>query len=213
MLGAALGYDVADHESLYALQQSITVASRADRCGSRMMDYQIVDFSTPYAKGDGWSRSGAVLETGGAADKGGEQIYKEYWQDRSMTVLVGFLPESPVSPEACLQALQEPYFPVFLGRKACVPSESIDDGIIACDGGQYDALRMISLDPVSDPMISCWTRDGSHPSDKMPSYDMIQDIRIHHAQIMGGNRSVARFAVPASLFSSGCQSNDGSVLS
>ncbi len=128
LLGNALGYDHADADRLEALQRRIRYACRQDRQGHPFRDYQTVDFSRPYMNDENaWTTAGR-LETrkGGSASEGTHIRYRDYRADAVYTVALALdPPDDPPDTAALEQALRRPARPLFLGRKACLPSTAL----------------------------------------------------------------------------------------
>lgn len=110
LLGCALGLERGDPE-LGELDEALTLAVRADRPGIRTVDFQTVT-GDPLRNAEGKPKSG------------GNTIIsrRAYLQDACFTVFLE-LPEEWRSRVAT--ALQAPKWPIYLGRKNCVPSRPV----------------------------------------------------------------------------------------
>lgn len=131
LLGAALGYKRHQTQALQRLQERLRIASRIDRRGEPLTDYQTVDLGQPWMdgseKGVGWTTSHQVEARGkGQANRGTHIRHRQYWADAVATLAVTLEPaeERPGLGEIA-EALRRPCHPLFLGRKGCPPAEPI----------------------------------------------------------------------------------------
>lgn len=131
LLGNALGYDHRDVDELARLQERLRVAARRDVVGERLIDFQTVDLGQDFLA-SGWTTWGRVEgREGGSAGSGTHIRYRHYLADAAYTVAVSLAPASEdPDVEALAAALQEPARPLFLGRKACLPSTPILVGVL-----------------------------------------------------------------------------------
>lgn len=152
LLGNALGYDHAEADRLRRLQERIRYASRQDRSGVQIRDYQTVDLSKDYMSDDlNWTTRGALEKRkGGTASSGTHIRLRDYWADAVHTVAVMLDPadEAPTLDDL-EEALARPERPLFLGRKPCLPAEPLLAGRIHADDCR-EALRRFALHPNSD---------------------------------------------------------------
>lgn len=125
LVGSALGMARDDAESLAQLR-TLTLAVRVDRPGSLLHDY--------HTAGGGRFRADADYFVFGARDCVPSHRY--YLQDASFVAALSG-EEALVSRIA--QALQAPRWPLFLGRRACVPSVPPFVGV--ADGDARTAIR------------------------------------------------------------------------
>ncbi len=145
LLANALGYDHRDVDLLGRLQERLRVAARRDVPGTRVVDFQTVDLGQAFLSG-GWTTSGrAEGREGGSAGSGTHIRYRHYIADAIYTVAVTLEPseESPTL-EVLDAALTEPARPLFIGRKACLPSTPISRGTVDVSS-LLDALREAPL--------------------------------------------------------------------
>jgi CRISPR system Cascade subunit CasD len=145
LLANALGYDYRDIDLLGRLQERLRVAARRDVPGTRIVDFQTVDLGQEFLSG-GWTTSGrAEGREGGSAGSGTHIRYRHYIADAIYTVAVT-LEHSEEAPtlEMLDAALAEPARPLFIGRKACLPSTPISRGIVHVSS-LLDALREAPL--------------------------------------------------------------------
>lgn len=125
MLSNALGYDHADFEKLQQLQNRLHYASRQDRAGQEIQDYQTVDLSQDFMSDENaWTTQGwREGRKGGSASSGTHIRLRDYRADAIHTVALTLQPadKSP-SIDDLVQALRRPERPLFIGRKTCLPS-------------------------------------------------------------------------------------------
>lgn len=131
LLGAALGIKRHHTDSLQRLQERLRLASRIDRRGEPLTDYQTVDLGQPWMdgseKGVGWTSRHQVEARGkGQANRGTHIRHRQYWANSVATLAVTLDPaeESPTLAETA-EALRRPCHPLFLGRKGCPPAEPV----------------------------------------------------------------------------------------
>lgn len=129
LVGAALGMQRDDDAQLATLRP-LSVAVRVDRAGSLLRDY--------HTAGGGSFRDRENYVVDGAGDCIPSQRY--YLQDAAFTVA---LSGDDVLVERAAEALRNPRWPLYLGRRACVPSSPIFVGVV--DGPARDAIRSAPL--------------------------------------------------------------------
>ena len=117
-----------DNPEITALSDSVQIAVRADRPGTRMLDFHTVQ---------GRPR---LYTAAGARTPDKSTIVSKRWylQDASFLVLIET--DEPWRERIC-QALKAPKWPIYLGRKSCVPSRPVLDGITTEYEDLLDALR------------------------------------------------------------------------
>lgn len=128
LVGNALGYDHSEFEQLQSLQDRINHASRQDRRGEKVQDYQTVDLSKEYMDDDrAWTTWGELEERkGGSASSGTHIRLRDYWADASHTVALTLdKPEQSPTLDEVERALDRPERPLFIGRKPCLPAKSL----------------------------------------------------------------------------------------
>lgn len=131
LLGNALGLDHRDRAALQRLQDRLILASRRDRKGELIVDYQTV----AYAKDDKvWTTRGEPAGRLGGEVRGPIQRWRHYWADAAFTCAVALTPVAgdgdDLSLERLAEALDRPARPVFLGRKGCFPAEPLRGDIV-----------------------------------------------------------------------------------
>lgn len=180
MLGNALGYDHRAFDRLQRLQERLRYASRQDRHGRQIQDYQTVDLSRPYMQDDrAWTTRGE-LETrkGGPASTGTHIRLRDYWADAIHTVALTLDPadEAPTLDDL-ERALQYPARPLFIGRKPCLPAASLFAGRMHA----YDLIDALTTAPLADradereAYVAWWP---THPEAATPAGDGVsEDMR------------------------------------
>jgi CRISPR system Cascade subunit CasD len=108
LCAGALGIDRSDSATLADLHRSVWFAVRCDRAGIRMTDFHTALDVPEAAKGK--PKKNAVLTR------------REYLQDASYVALLFERAGAAFSLEAIREALLEPRYMPFLGRKACAPA-------------------------------------------------------------------------------------------
>jgi len=155
LLGAALGVRKHEGHRLNALASHISYAARTQGEPRVMEDFHIADLGRNYMQSDkAWSTSGARTYRSGSVTQDKVLQRKEYLADSSVIVAVrieeraGVAPgpttaearvwAASISPAAVVGALQKPAFPLFIGRKTCVPSRPIVEAVT--DAEMIDAV-------------------------------------------------------------------------
>lgn len=127
LLACALGWQ--DDKRISSLSRQIRLAVRCDQPGTYS---PLVDFHTV---GGGYLESSPQLLTAEGKPKKGhtELTYRYYLCDASF--LVAIQAEQEVIAQLA-HAVQYPHWPIYLGRKCCVPTRPVYD-----DVGNYPALE------------------------------------------------------------------------
>lgn len=125
LLACAMGLERGDPE-IAALSSVLHMAVRADRPGIRMLDYQTVQ-GHPLYNAEGKPRPSNTIVSP-----------RWYLQDASFLVVL----ELPDSWQKRVEAaLKNPVWPVYLGRKNCVPSRPIWEETTKVYFSLMDAIR------------------------------------------------------------------------
>ncbi len=125
LLACALGLERDDPE-IAELSANLHMAVRADRPGIRMLDFHTVR-GNPLYNAEGKARANNTVVS-----------YRWYLQDASFLVVID-LPEA--WRERVIEALQHPVWPIYLGRKSCVPSRPVLEETTASYIDLMDAIR------------------------------------------------------------------------
>jgi CRISPR system Cascade subunit CasD len=127
MLTNAVGAERYEYGTLQTLQDNLVMGSRIQRTRRLVRDFQTAELS----KSDqGWTTREQVEGRGGGAASylGPHLRHRDYWTNAEVSVVFRVLPASPFTLEELENALQQPARPLFLGRKACIPSGHIYNG-------------------------------------------------------------------------------------
>jgi CRISPR system Cascade subunit CasD len=129
LLGCAIGLERND-PGLQRLSQQLKIAIRADKAGVELSDFHTVS-SRHLLNAKGKLR-------GNIGEYSRLVTNRIYLQDAFFTVAI--TGEAEVL-EHLANALQRPKWPIYLGRKSCVPSRPVYDGITTEYSGLQEAIR------------------------------------------------------------------------
>lgn len=201
LLANALGWERTDREHLQRLQNRLIFAARMDReprMGRVTVDLQSVALTRLDVA---WTTRGVVEgREGGEYDN--DLRYREYLADARITVAVRLEPvrSEPTLAQLAL-ALDEPARPLFIGRKACLPSTPILAGMVDGD----TALSALLAHPLNDldptgPVRAMWPRhDQPEGVQTQRNVDM-NDQRNWISGLHGGTRPVCEGRLGRDLF-------------
>lgn len=190
LLGNALGWTYTDGERLQRLQDRLRMASRLERRGILLRDYQNAHIN----KADKlWRFHGAPGKRScGAAGESIVQRERYYRADAAVTVAFALEPsEEFPTPDDLVNALCRPKRPLFLGRMACPPSHPLYCGERRCVTTLEQALAVIPLMPYADP--SPWLEET--PGETATSGTELlerKDVRVWKNDVHAGSRLVIR---------------------
>jgi CRISPR system Cascade subunit CasD len=185
LLANALGYSHGDARH-NLLQASLEYAARADQVGIHLSDYQTAQISP--------QRDRAWTTAGIAVGRKGKQVveathirHKHYVSDAIWSVVMRV---QGTDPEALAHALCYPARPLFIGRKACLPTGRIVQGVIEAP----DVLAALKLIPsttsVGNRLPAIWPAHIDHGD---PSrIEQARDLRDWLAGFHTGSRPVRR---------------------
>lgn len=132
LIGCAMGLDRADSE-LERLDRDLLFGVRTDRPGVLSTDYHTVTGYHRTAAGD-FKHSGGTAKSLTKAQEHGESTIvspRDYLHDAAFLVALALKPEHRTGSSDLLghlvECLQDPKWPLYLGRKACVASRPILD--------------------------------------------------------------------------------------
>jgi CRISPR system Cascade subunit CasD len=131
LLGCALGLH-RDDERLHAISEALAMGVRVDRQGTPLVDYH----TTGGAKGPDGAPEG-MRNAKGEPKRETDVSKRVYLMDASFLVALHGPPDLVAELSS---ALRHPVWPVFLGRKACVPTCPVFAGV-----GQYTTVRAALL--------------------------------------------------------------------
>ena len=159
MLANALGYDHSQFERLERLQERVKYASRQDRRGEKLQDFQTVDFRQEHLDASrAWTTRGTLEGRAARLQKQTHIRRRDYWADSAHTVAVT-LDEAQTSPtiDELAEAVKRPERPLFIGRKTCLPATPIF--LARTNAAELvDALRKAPLHAGADhgPSYRAW---------------------------------------------------------
>lgn len=151
LVACALGW--AEDAQLRFLSDSITMGVRCDSLGQRITDYHTI--------GGGYDAPALIANNGKPkkTPKGEphtEQSWRDYLCDASFLVALRSDDEQLI--EQMATAVQDPVWPVFLGRKSCHPSrpiyEDVGDFETLVESLQFVALTLADLHHTSSHSIT-----------------------------------------------------------
>lgn len=153
LLANALGYHHRESGRLQRLQERIRYASRRDRRGAELRDYQTADLGADYMNDNlAWTTSGALEKRrGGTASSGTHIRLRDYLVDSAHTLAITLdSAEEAPTIEDLEKALREPARPLFIGRKTCLPSGPLFLSVTESED-LISALRQAPLVKAADP--------------------------------------------------------------
>lgn len=187
LLGNALGYERHHAEALNRLQERLVFGARREeepRLG-RLMDFQTAELG---ANDQGWTTRGAPEGRAGGADtyKSPHLRYRDYHADTAVTVVLRLEPEdAPPTLDMLAEALDRPERPLFIGRKACLPSARLFGGFLEAASAR-EALRRV---PGKAGLRAAWpAEEGEEGADRIVT---LTDRRDWRSGLHGGSRRVA----------------------
>ncbi|HEX7713823.1 MAG TPA: type I-E CRISPR-associated protein Cas5/CasD [Bacillota bacterium] len=124
ILACALGTRRFD-PAILELENGLSIGVRADRPGQVIIDYQTIS---------GTIRTADRKQRGGQSGESTLQSYRQYLQDAAFFVVAG---GSEELLRRCATALQHPVWPVFLGRKSCIPTRPVYEDLTT----EYATIR------------------------------------------------------------------------
>ena len=193
MLGNALGFDHSQFHRLEALQEAISYASRQDRRGEKIQDYQTVDFRQEHLdKSRAWTTRGTIEGRSTRLQKQTHIRKRDYWADSAHTVALAVDGDAELSADHLEEALIHPERPLFVGRKTCLPAAPI-----LLDRVQAPSLRAaLESAPLAQPCDPGPTYQAwwpTHPGDDSDAHmaQPVTDRRDWKNQIHVGERWIA----------------------
>lgn len=169
LLGNALGYDHSDFDKLESLQKRLQYASRQDRAGQEIRDYQTVDLSQEFMLDqNAWTTQGWLdKRKGGASSRSSHIRLRDYRADSVHTVALTLNPDDEKPTIEDIQhALQFPERPLFIGRKTCLPASPIFVNRMECET-LTEALHKAPLSNRADQQ------------DKFPAWWPVEENGVH----------------------------------
>ena len=166
MIGNALGWGHRDVDKLTAMQSRLRFASRIDRRGEALIDYQIVDLGHEWMKPEnaGWTTRGTIASRTSGSKEKSHIRYRHYRADSLHTVTLTLVGEESPTVDDVARALTEPARPLFIGRKCCIPASRLL--LAAIDAPSLvAALAGVPRSARADngPLSACWW-EGDDPA-------------------------------------------------
>lgn len=197
MLGNSLGYDHSDFKKLESLQKRLRYASRQDRAGQPLRDYQTVDLSQEFMLDqNAWTTQGWLdKRKGGSSSKGTHIRLRDYRADSVHTIALTLNPayEEPTIKQI-EQALQYPERPLFIGRKTCLPATQLFMKRLECES-LTEALQKAPLSDRADQRDryqAWWPVEEDQQQPKADIEQPVTDRRDWKNQIHVGERWIAQ---------------------
>lgn len=128
LLANALGWQRHEGERLNRLQARLRWAARLEREGTLFTEFQTAQL---HKDDKGWTTRGVAEGRAGGPDsyKSPHLRYKDHRADALVHVVLGLTPEDEEPTLAQVEAaLRRPARPLFIGRKACLPSAPLAAG-------------------------------------------------------------------------------------
>lgn len=185
LVGAALGMERDDDEQLAHLR-TLAMAVRVDRPGSLLRDYHTVGGGSFRDRSERAPAARRYFAFDGDDDKVGSSCIpteRYYLQDAAFTVALTGPPELI---ERVAIALRSPHWPIYLGRRGCVPSAPVLMGVVDTDG--QEAVRAAVIDEADHEVRRMRLIIEAPPDrDGEPRYDVPLSFR------RGNRRYAARY--------------------
>lgn len=182
LLANALGWRRSDRAALESLQGRLHYAARIDREGERITDFQTAQLAQ---SDQGWTTRGAPEgRAGGAGTYRAPHIRRrDYDADKRVTLALRLEPaeEAPTLDDLAA-ALERPARPLFLGRKPCLPSRPVLEGIVEADG----FLTALPCGDAPARVLLPDTESALPHDERRP----MSDERNWHSGLHGGQRMV-----------------------
>lgn len=191
LIGCAMGLKVGDPR-LEELDAALALGVRVERAGRRLVDFHTVTGVLPTADG---KRKGKHEEPATIVSR------RTYLEDAAFLVVIG-------GPDPLLRtianAIRDPRWPVFLGRKSCIPCRPVFESLTDSYASVEDALRRHpwsceareSEDAVPGGPLDCTVEDPGGPAERRDR------IRVNPARNYA-TRRVRRFRTAAPLKTEG----------
>lgn len=123
LLGNALGCDHRDTGFLQTLQDRLLFAARWDAEPEALTEYQTADLGQSHLADTGWTTRGQREDRkGGSAATATHQRWRDHWANGVATLAITLESQAQPTIDMLEAALRAPVRPLFLGRKACLPT-------------------------------------------------------------------------------------------
>ena len=194
LLANALGYEHTERGHMQKLQSEITMGTRIDFPGSRLIDYQTFYIKK---KVELW-RSDSFGGKNNTTHDGTAIRYKHYLADSTIHTVVGIdstQNDAQHSVEDIARALTYPFRVLFIGRYCCIPYSQLFRGMIEADS-VYSALEQIASNHGIGPFMAECPAVSSAPEKRGGRIIERQDLRDWINDIHSGSRLVWRGMIP-----------------
>lgn len=198
LLANALGYDRHEAPAHQRLQDRLRFATRCDRAGEALLDFQTVDLGRPHMRAAevGWTTRGRVEPRAGASKEDTHIRERAYWADAVYTVALTLDPaDEPPTLAALAAALRRPARPLFIGRKPCLPARPILEGLTTGDDLVSVLAAAPRIGPSGDPgPLTVWfdAPPGAGAADPQRPIIEVIDARDWANATHGGRRFIER---------------------
>ena len=208
LLANALGYRRQQHLLHQTLEERIIFAARIDReptWGATVQDYQTASIERDDRS---WTTRGEP--EGRTGDKstyedGTHNRLRHYLPDMSLTLALRLEPdrETPTIDDLA-EALQRPKRPLFIGRKSCIPSEPIFQGITNAGTAMAALLAtpiftdLPGTENIPNMVRFLWPDGEGAPGVEPQNSYTLTDQRNWTTRLHGGGRTVNETTVPMS---------------
>jgi CRISPR system Cascade subunit CasD len=144
LLAGAMGFGRDDPRIVEELDGGLRMGVRVEREPGLLKDYHTVTGFLPIARG-GFKHSGVKTATRLETLLGNPDIepstiqsWRQYLTDGAFLVVLAARPSASVGLlSKCAAALERPYWPLFLGRRSCIPARPV----LECLSDAYDGLE------------------------------------------------------------------------
>jgi CRISPR system Cascade subunit CasD len=195
LLANALGWRREERDRHSRLQARLVFAARLDRPGTRITDFQTAQL----AQADrGWTTRGVPEgRAGGANTYAAPHIrLRDYDADKRVTVALHLEPaEDAPTVDDLAAALDAPARPLFLGRKACLPSAQLLIGVIEADGLLQALSTVPTLESGGAPLRVLLPL--SEPMERTDERRWVTDTRDWLSGVHSGGREVLVRTLPS----------------
>lgn len=147
LLGCAMGYPMGDPRLETELDAGLRFGVRVESPGRVTVDYQTVTGFLPTAEGT-YKHSGVKtaasldrLQADPDATPATIVSPRAYLEDAAFLVALEETESHPGLLDKCAEALKMPVWPIYLGRKACIPTRPVFEALTDAYEGLEDALE------------------------------------------------------------------------
>lgn len=190
LIGNALGWHWSDSSAHQAMQDRLVFGARIEREGKVFTDTQ----NAQLAKGDkGWTTSGQPEGREGGTYASPHRRFRQYHADTSVRAVFRLEPAA-ANPtiDQLAEAIERPARPLYLGRKACLPSSFLLDpepNRWSSGSSVYEALR--SLPGATTPLRAQWpVGQGPETGEGVDQVADLADLRNWRVGLHAGSRRV-----------------------